>query len=1118
MAESEPLVDEVAAAILDGSTIDWRIVDSASGDADRGLIGQLRLLAAVADLHRLQPDHPLLDSSSGGAWGHLRLLERVGGGTFGDVYRAHDTRLEREVAVKFVHAHGSDDAGLAAIIREGRLLARVRHPGIVTVYDAQQIGERVGLWMEFVRGLTLEQRLAEHGVSTPAEAIDIGIELCRAVAAVHEAGLLHRDIKTQNVMRAEDGRLVLMDFGVGRELADGAVTNLAGTPLYLAPEILRGQAATVSSDVYSIGVLLFHVLTGSFPVRATVASELRRAHERGDRQPVLDARHDVPADLAAVVDRAVDPDPGRRFSTAAELGAALEAVRPRARSRRWLIGVAAAVLLVAGVLMAEELGWITFGRETRGALLNPQQWILIGGLSGTTGDAGLDAALHQAVTSELEVSSYVNVFPTAWVRERLTAMSHPAEARIDSALGLVLARREGLAAFVSVGVSGRDGGYRIGLDAIHVPTGRMIATPVEQRHSREEVMDAAFALGRQMRGLLGESGMSIKATSPPLAPVTSQSLDALRHFALGRALYDEEKPREALPHFVEATRRDPWFAMAHLYTALAYAYLGEHKERQDAIEKAATLARNPDVRLAQIEREKILADYHSLAERFDEAAAHLRAVLSIRPGDGRIFANLGVIYGSQRKYAPAIEAFEAAARSYPHRRVRWMLADMYSASGRPDAAVDLIKPHLNGPTDWIASARHLVIAGKRPEAGAALAEAERRSHASAYESWAEVSLARADFLRSEGQYDAAEAALQQGLDRVNDRADAERLELAMASLELETRRRRAAIARLRRLDIGLSRNRIVHGVLAARAGDFDTASAILTHLEMEAAERKAPRPEARVHQLRAEIALARGDERAAHDAAALAVRTFTTTWTLTTLARAQQALGLTSEAIGTWTPILERPGERAIDWDAPAYSQFVLAKYEMARLLEQTGLYGRSARGLRRFPAFLGACGCRSPAAARRTGATSGIGPRSPIDACGPRAETRRIDHRFGNAVDPNLAFDDRVGERHGAERRETTPRCREAERLTQMPGLRENHPIGAAARIPPAGAGKHRGHQHDGAGARIPGLTRKESVYVANAGAAWQPLEHVFVSPIVVEPARQPVHAQGEDITFDRM
>jgi tetratricopeptide (TPR) repeat protein len=159
----------------------------------------------------------------------------------------------------------------------------------------------------------------------------------------------------------------------------------------------------------------------------------------------------------------------------------------------------------------------------------------------------------------------------------------------------------------------------------------------------------------------------------------------------------------------------------------------------------------------------------------------------------------------------------------------------------------------------------------------------------------------------------------------------------MTSLLLEAGRRSEAIARVRRIEIGLSRNRIVHGVLAARAGDVETAAAILAALEAEVAEPRPPRPEARVQQLRAEISLARGDYREAREHASLAVKSFQTSWTWTTLARAQQAAGQIDDAIATWSTILTRPGERTIDWDAPAYAQFVLARYEYARLLEQAG-------------------------------------------------------------------------------------------------------------------------------------------------------------------------------------
>jgi tetratricopeptide (TPR) repeat protein len=265
-----------------------------------------------------------------------------------------------------------------------------------------------------------------------------------------------------------------------------------------------------------------------------------------------------------------------------------------------------------------------------------------------------------------------------------------------------------------------------------------------------------------------------------------------------------------------------------------------------------------------------------------------------------------------------------------------MLADMYSSSGQPEKAATLLSEYLDQPFDLIAYAKHLLLAGRRPEAEGALAEATRRSHQSAEAPWADLALARADAFRSEGRFGDAQDALQQGLDR-GVRGGVERLHLAMASLLLDWGRRREATAHLRRIKIELARNRIVHGVLSARAGDLGTAKANLERLEKEADASKAPRAEARVHQLRAEIELAGGQPAAGHDYAGRAVQAFDTPWTLTTLARAQQSAGMISQAITTWTSILERQGERTIDWDAPAFSQVVLAHYELARVLEQAG-------------------------------------------------------------------------------------------------------------------------------------------------------------------------------------
>jgi serine/threonine-protein kinase len=917
VAPSEGLLGDLAGAILDGSDIDWTSAASTADGAERPVLDQLRLLAALAAVHRAA--HPEY-------WGHLRVLERVGRGAFGEVYRAWDTRLDREVALKLLPA---DSVG-GAIIHEGRLLARVRHANVVTIYGAERIDGRIGLWMEFVKGRTLEQMVAQGKVFSAAETIDVGLGLCQAISAVHGAGLLHRDVKAQNVMLAEDGRVVLMDFGTGRELDDQSAPGLAGTPLYLAPEVLRGDDPSVTADVYSLGVLLYHLVTGSYPVEARGLRDLRLAHERNDRRQLKAVRPDVPPRLARVIERAIEPMPERRYQTADALAADLLALKPRWTHRIKRAGLAACLLFAT--LVASDAPPSVRPRPVLGA----RQSVLVGTFGGTTGDRNLEAILQQAVTAELEQSSYLAVFPAARVRDTLGRMKQPAAATIDEATGFEICAREGLPAMVAGSVDLFEGRYVIRLRAIHAGSRAVLANLQDVRSGREDVLEAALLLTRQLRQQLGESLTVAQAASPPLEPVTSRSVEAIRHFTLGKQLYDVERPKEALPHFLSALESDPSFAMGHNYVALTYSYLGEYDRQGQFLETAASLASDPTFPVSQAEREKILADRDVYLDRLHEAAAHLRTLVTLRPADGRVMANLGLVYGSLREFRESIAALEAAWIAYPHPRVRWMLADMYSAVGRSQAATDLLKQHLEQPFDWIVYSKHLLVGGQRDAAADALKEAERKTHQSSGASWADLALVQADFHRSEGRYREAEASLQQGLDR-GGQAGVERLELAMASLLIDWGRRPEAAARLDAIDAQHSRNRIVHGVLAARAGNMPAAARVLARLEQDAKDRRAPRPEARVHQLRAEIALANGRVPEAYAHAGLAVRAFPTAYTLETLARAQKAAGRIPEAIATWTTIVERPGERTLDWDAPGFSRVVLARYELARLLERVG-------------------------------------------------------------------------------------------------------------------------------------------------------------------------------------
>ena len=330
----------VAASIADGSTIDWRRQSRVLRTTGQGdVIAALKLIEKVGAFRR-QPT-VLAQQAIAAAlerrtasprrrrWNNLVLIEEIGEGSYGKVYRAHDPALDCPVAVKLLRKTSARRGDLVRrLLHEGQTLASVRDTHVVRVRGVRQCDGQVGLWMEFIRGLTLEELLNTHGAFSAAEACVIGDELCQALAAVHRAGLVHRDVKAQNVMREEGGRYVLMDFGSVQTGFPALATGdrLAGTPLYLAPEVLEGAPATVRSDIYSLGVLLYHLVTNDFPVKAADLDGVRRAHDRREMTPLHEARPDLPEPFVQVVERAVDRDPANRFQSATRMRQALAAL------------------------------------------------------------------------------------------------------------------------------------------------------------------------------------------------------------------------------------------------------------------------------------------------------------------------------------------------------------------------------------------------------------------------------------------------------------------------------------------------------------------------------------------------------------------------------------------------------------------------------------------------------------------------------------------------------------------------------------------------------------------------------------------------------------------------
>src|SRR5919109_2284031 len=294
---AERTFDDVCGSVADGAAVDWNTLDSEARDGDtRDLLTQLKIVSDLASAHRLIEDPESADrtreSSLGSTmpqvelhrWGRYELVEQLGRGTFGRVYRAWDPDLERFIAIKVIlpiESGAVKDALRDRVLREGRAIAKINHPNVVSVFGVEVHDGQVGLCMELVKGKTLDEIVRTHGTLGPLEAAMIGQSVCRALSAVHGANLVHRDVKARNVMRADDGRIVLMDFGAGQVLRDSSGRHrggMQGTPIYMAPEALAGAPGSVATDIYSTGVLLYFLVSGRYPFEGTTTEEVERAH------------------------------------------------------------------------------------------------------------------------------------------------------------------------------------------------------------------------------------------------------------------------------------------------------------------------------------------------------------------------------------------------------------------------------------------------------------------------------------------------------------------------------------------------------------------------------------------------------------------------------------------------------------------------------------------------------------------------------------------------------------------------------------------------------------------------------------------------------------------------
>jgi serine/threonine protein kinase/Flp pilus assembly protein TadD len=587
------------------------------------------------------------------SWGNFQLLARVGYGGFGEVYRAWDPSLEREVALKLLlprtGEEAQSDAEYEAMLREARALASVRHPNIVPVYGIDRHDGRVGFWTDFVQGRTLSVLLGAQGAFGYREAALIGLDVARALSAVHRAGILHRDIKAENVMREDGGRILLMDFGLST-LPHGQKTT-AGTPNYMAPEVWEGHPATVASDIYAMGVLLYHLVTGEYPVKlgGLTTAEVNLAIK--NRRPLMDLRSDLPEPFLRVVNQALETDPAKRFSSAGQLAMALadclgtnvpsdaiKPVEPAAKKKTWAYAAAAALLLVllaAGSRAPAVRRWLR---------LKPAP--VAAGISADTNDEYIKAQdLLKKSYKDSNVAEAVTIF-------QQILKENPKFALAQAGLGT---------AYFTQYRNGHDGKL---LDLAKDATDTALAMEAD--------LAPALATRARIEAAMGHPDLALKdATDAKNAD--SRSPEALA--ALAEAYQAAGRKDAAIEEILSAIAIDDKNSMLPVRLGNYYLEAGDLKDAAQQWQNAVNV--DPQNTFAYFD----LGVLNKRLDKLDDARQDFKKILDLGP-DADTYAALGDVLQLEGKYDDAIQMDKKARDLDPTNPQTWAnLASAYIWKG-----------------------------------------------------------------------------------------------------------------------------------------------------------------------------------------------------------------------------------------------------------------------------------------------------------------------------------------------------------------------------------------------------------------------------------------------------